>query len=332
MINNETEKICFVVLLKKNRIKSEKFTSTFCIKLALIYVDFFNLRMKNFKTFAAYNEYLGLNQPLDNDIDVGYYDPPNMLSKSEAVAVDFYRISIKINLINKNTPTKKPITAVFFNSPEMVVNEGWDVEPTYQGMYLQLSKKFIEENRFLFKTYLDYGQHEALYLTDEEVKEISAVFKLMMKYYESEKRNFNVLLSYVNVLISLVEAFYKRQFSTDPKQYNHIVTDFQQSIIDYYNQPVSQLPNVQYFADQLGLTANYLGDIVKHFTQKSALENIHDFVIKKAKELLLENQKMNTTEVAYELGFEYPNYFSKFFKKQVNLTPKEFRLQAMKKK
>jgi AraC-like DNA-binding protein len=288
--------------------------------------------MKLFTDFKTYNEYLGLNKPLDNDIDVGYYDPPNMRSKSEPISVDFYRISIKINLVNKTTPKSEPITAVFFNSPDLIVPASWDVEPTYQGMYLQLSKKIIEENRYLFKTYLDYGQHEALYLTAEEVQEISAVFKLMIKYYESEKRNFNVLLSYVNVLVSLVEAFYKRQFSTDPKEYNRIVTDFQQSIIDYYNQPVSQLPNVQYFADKLGLTANYLGDIVKHFTHKSALENIHDFVIKKAKELLVENKKLNTTEVAYELGFEYPNYFSKFFKKQVNLTPKEYRLQAIGKK
>ena len=284
--------------------------------------------MKNFTDFKTYNEYLGLNQPLDNDIDVGYYDPPNMLSSSELITVDFYRISIKINVVNRTIPISEPITAVFFNSPNLIVPTGWDVEPNYKGMYLQLSKKIIEENRYLFKTYLDYGQHEALYLTDQEVNEIEAVFLLMMKYYESEKKNYNVLLSYVNVLVSLVEAFYKRQFSTDPKEYNSIVTDFQQSIKEYYNQPVSQLPNVQYFADKLGLTANYLGDIVKHFTQKSALENIHDFVIKRAKELLVENPKLNTAEVAYELGFEYPNYFSKFFKKQVNLTPKEYRLQV----
>lgn len=284
--------------------------------------------MKNFTDFKTYNEYLGLNQPLDNDIDVGYYDPPNMLSSSELITVDFYRISIKINVVNRTIPISEPITAVFFNSPNLIVPTGWDVEPNYKGMYLQLSKKIIEENRYLFKTYLDYGQHEALYLTDQEVNEIEAVFELMMKYYESEKKNYNVLLSYVNVLVSLVEAFYKRQFSTDPKEYNSIVTDFQQRIKEYYNQPVSQLPNVQYFADKLGLTANYLGDIVKHFTQKSALENIHDFVIKRAKELLVENPKLNTAEVAYELGFEYPNYFSKFFKKQVNLTPKEYRLQV----
>jgi AraC-like DNA-binding protein len=286
--------------------------------------------MKHFKDFKTYNEYIGLNKPLDNDIDVGYYDPPNMLSKSEPISVDFYRISMKINFINKTTPDSKPITAVFFNSPNLMVPRGWDVEPTYQGMYLQLSKNIIEENRYLFKTYLEYGQHEALYLTEEEVQEISAVFQLMMKYYNSKERNFNILLSYVNVLVSLVEAFYKRQFSTNPKQYNRIVTDFQQGLKDYYNQPVQQLPSVQYFANKLGLTPNYFGDIIKHFTQKSALENIHEFVIKKAKELLEQNTLMNNTEVAYELGFEYPNYFSKFFKKQVNLTPKEYRLQAVK--
>ena len=281
--------------------------------------------MTKFSDFKSFNKYIGLPTPLDNNIDVGYYDSKNMLLKSEPVMVDFYRISIKINFTDKSVSNPKPSTAVFFNSPELA--NGWDVEPTYTGMYLQLSKKAIEENRFLFKTYLDYGQHEALYLNEKEVLEISAVFKLMMKYYESEKKHFGVLLSYANVLISLVEAFYKRQFSTDPKEYNRIVSDFQQSLVDYYNQPVNQLPSVQYFADKLGLTPNYLGDIVKHFTQKSAIENIHEIVIRKAKEMLESRSDLNNAEIAFELGFEYPNYFAKFFKKQVSLTPKEYRLQ-----
>jgi len=284
--------------------------------------------MTKFTDFKSFNKYIGLPTPLDNDIDVGYYDPQNMLLKSEPVMVDFYRISIKINFVDKSASNPKPITAVFFNSPELA--NGWDVEPTYTGMYLQLSKNAIEENRFLFKTYLDYGQHEALYLNEKEVQEISTIFSLMHKHYNSEKKKSGVLLSYVNVLVSLVEAFYKRQFSTDPKQYNRIVTEFQQSLIDYYNHPVSQLPTVQYFADKLGLTSNYLGDIVKHFTQKSAIENIHEFVIKKAKELITQNSSINTNEVAYELGFEYPNYFSKFFKKQVGISPKEYRHQVTK--
>ncbi len=283
--------------------------------------------MKKFIDFSSYNQYLGLAEPLNTDIDVGYYAPKEMLLKSAPIIVDFYRISIKMGYVDKFDANAKPLNAVFFNSPEIAV--GWDVDPTYTGMYVQLSKKIIEENRYLFKTYLDYGQHEALYLTDEEVQEISAVFQLMIKYYQREKRNLNVLLSYVNVLVSLVEAFYMRQFSTDPKQYNRIVTDFQQELVSYYTQPAAQLPSVQYFADKLGLTSNYLGDIVKHFTKKSAMENIHDFVIKKAKDLLGAHKEMNATEVAYELGFEYPNYFSKFFKKQVGLTPKEYREQAI---
>jgi YesN/AraC family two-component response regulator len=278
-----------------------------------------------FKDFESFNEYVGLKKPIDNDIDIGYYDSPNMRSQSEPVKADFYRISIKINYTDKSLPVPKPITAIFFSSPDMV--NGWNVEPNYTGMYVQLSKKIIDENRFLFKTYLDYGQHEALYLTESEVEEINTLFGLMYKYYKSKKQDFGVLLSYANVLISVIEAFYNRQFSTNPKQYNRIVTDFQQSLKDYYNQPVKQLPNVQYFADKLDLTPNYLGDIIKHFTNKSALENIHEFVIKKAKDLLEKNDSMNNTQVAYELGFEYPNYFSKFFKKQVNLTPKEYREQ-----
>lgn len=282
--------------------------------------------MKIFKQFKEFNEYVGLKMPIDNDIDIGYYDSINMRSKSEPVRADFYRISIKIDYTDRSQGIPKPVTAIFFSSPNMI--NGWDVEPNYTGMYVQLSKKIIEENRFLFKTYLDYGQHESLYLTESEVQEINTIFGLMFKYYNTKGQNSGILLSYVNVLISVIEAFYNRQFSTNPKQYNSIVTNFQQNLNDYYNQPVKQLPSVQYFADKLGLTPNYLGDIIKHYTQKSAIENIHEFVIKKAKELLKENTSMNNTDVAYALGFEYPNYFSKFFKKQVNLTPKEYRMQT----
>jgi AraC family transcriptional activator of pobA len=287
--------------------------------------------MTLFKDIESFNKYLGVAPPLDSNIDIGFYDVPKMRLKSEPVSIDFYRISIKSNFLDKsvadfNPRNPKPITAVFFNSPG--VSGGWDIEPTFNGMYLQISKSLIEENRFLFKNYLDYGKHEPLQLTEKEEQEIRTIFGLMLKYYNSKKESFAVLLSYVHVLVSLVEAFYKRQFSSNPVQYSPIVSGFQQLLINYYNQPVNQIPTVQYFADKLGLTPNYLGDIIKHFTQKSPLENIHEFVIKKAKEMLEKRSDLNNTEIAYELGFEYPNYFAKFFKKQVNLTPKEYRLQV----
>jgi len=286
--------------------------------------------MKMFKDFESFNEYIGLPKPLDNDIDIGYYDAKKMRSKSEAVTVDFYRISIKSNFIDKTAAKPSPINAVFFNSPGLATH--WDVESTFNGMYVQLSKKLIEENRFLFKNYLDYGEHEALQLTEKEEQEIRTVFSLMLKYYDSRQNNYGVLFSYVHVLVSLVETFYIRQFSTHPKQYNRILSDFQQYLKEYYNKPAKQLPTVQYFADKLHLSSNYLGDIIKHFTNKSAIENIHDFVIKRAKQLLEERSDLNNTEIAYELGFEYPNYFAKFFKKHVSLTPKEYRAKPQSKK
>lgn len=287
--------------------------------------------MTLFKDFASFNRYLGVAKPLDSNIDIGYYDVPKMRLKSEPVSIDFYRIAIKSNFLDKsasdfNPDNPKPITAVFFNSPGL--SGGWDIEPTFNGMYLQISKNLIEEHRFLFKNCLDYGQHEPLQLTEKEEQEIRTVFGLMLKYYNGKRENFEILLSYVHVLISLVEAFYKRQFSSNPVQYSPIVSEFQRLLINYYNEPLKHIPTVQYFADKLGLTPNYLGDIIKHFTQKSPLENIHEFVIKKAKEMLEERSDLNNTEIAYELGFEYPNYFAKFFKKQVNLTPKEYRLQV----
>lgn len=245
------------------------------------------------------------------------------------MAIDFYRISIKSNFIDKSVPgydpqTTKPLNAVFFNSPE--IGGGWDMEPNFNGIYLQFSKKMIEDNRFLFKNYYNYGLHEPLLLTEDEEKEIRMIFSLMLKYYEQKKDNFTVLISYVHVMVSLVESFYKRQFSTNIKQYSPIVSEFQQQLMGYYNHPVNQIPAVQYFADIMGLTPNYLGDIIKQITKKTAIENIHEFVIVKAKEMLENRNDLNAMEIAYVLGFEYPNYFSKFFKKQTGLAPKEYRL------
>lgn len=286
--------------------------------------------MKVFKDFSSFNEYIGLAKPLDDNIDIGYYDVSKMLLKSEPMAVDFYRISIKSNFIDKtvsgyNPNDPKPISAVFFNSP--IHAAGWDVEPTYNGIYIQFSKKFLEEHRFLFKNYLNYGEHEALYLSEKEENEIRTVFELILPYYTPERMNMEIMISYIHVLVSLVESYYNRQFATHPKLYNQILSDFQQELIFFYNQPVTQLPTVQHFAEKLNLTPNYLGDIIKHFTKKSAIENIHAFVVEKAKELLEKRMDLNTTEIAFELGFEYPNYFSKFFKKHLNVTPTAYRNQ-----
>jgi AraC family transcriptional regulator, transcriptional activator of pobA len=286
--------------------------------------------MKFFKDFASHNDYVGLPKPLGNNLDIGFYDGSTIRLRSEPVMIDFYRISIKSNYMDINAPgydpeNPQPITGVFLNSPERPLT--WNLQSQFNGIYLHISKKLMEEHPFLFRNYLGYGEHEALYITAHEEKEIRLIFDLMRKHYDKNQDHLDVLLSYAHVLISLIESFYHRQFSADSKKYNRIVSEFQQLLNDYYNQQVRQLPSVQYFADQLHLTPNYLGDIIKHFTNKSAIETIHAFVIKRAKGLLKDRRDLNNSEIAYELGFEYPNYFAKLFKKLTQLTPKEYRNQ-----
>ncbi|AJW62927.1 hypothetical protein VO54_01450 [Elizabethkingia miricola] len=84
------------------------------------------------------------------------------------------------------------------------------MEPGFNGIYLQFSERLIDENRFLFKNHYNYGLHEPLLLIEEEEKEIRMIFNLMLNYYEQKKDNFTVLISYVHVMVSLIESFYKR--------------------------------------------------------------------------------------------------------------------------
>lgn len=282
--------------------------------------------MKLFDNFEDFNNYVGLTQPFDLNIDVGEY-PASTLLKSEGIGFDFYRISFKTNYYNPEINTSNtPITAIFFNSPGNFYE--WDLAESFEGFYLHISKEIINKHRYLFQNYLEYGEHEALYLKESEEKELINIFKLIISHYNHKLEDYDVLISYVNLLLNLVESFYKRQFKTETKKYNLIVSEFQQLLMEYYNQPFEGVPTVNYFAQKLKLSANYLGDIIKSYTNKSAIETIHEFVIDKAKEKLMQTNS-TSADVAYELGFDYPNYFSKLFKKQTNVTPKQFKTQQI---
>lgn len=272
--------------------------------------------MITLKKFKEHNDYVGLPDPKNEHIDVGLYDNSEMRMKSEPVKIDFYRISYKRNYGENGQD------AVLLYSPEHPLE--WDLEDQLKGYYLQLSKELINKHRYLFQNHMEYGQHEPLYLTETEEQEIEDIFESLLRHYKEHPENTSVLISYAHVLMTLIENFYKRQFSTDIKKYNRIVTEFQQLLHDYYNRETDRLPNVQYFADELHLTPNYLGDIIKHHTDKTAIETIHDYIIQKAKDLLRRDHS-NMSQIAYELGFEYPNNFSKFFKNHTEQTPSAFR-------
>ncbi|WP_268122386.1 helix-turn-helix domain-containing protein [Roseivirga pacifica] len=282
--------------------------------------------MLNFKDFEAFNSYVGLPNPLNAHVDVGQYDKEVRLDSSP-IQIDFYRISFKTNYINTDSPeytpeNPKPLTAVFFNSPGKVYE--WHLEDEFKGYYLHLSKELIDKNRYLFQNYLEYGEHEALYLTEGEKSEIIQLFELLLsKQFEQSKLD-ELQLAYINLMLRLIESFYKRQFKTDTHRYSHIIVEFQQLLKDYYKRPVKEVPSVHLLAEKMNLSPNYLGDIVKSLTQKSAIDTIHEHIMNEAKKML-EEGRLNNMEVAFALGFDYPNYFSKFFKKRASLSPSEYR-------
>ncbi len=282
--------------------------------------------MKKFLDFTSFNQYIQVHSPKNDDIDIGAY-PESTLLQSPEIGMDFYRISFKTNYTNPELPdfdpnNPKPITAVFFNSPGKLY--AWDLNDKFEGFYLQLSKKIIEKNRYLFQNFLEYGYHEALFLTKQEEQEIVLLYENLITKYEAKNTSQEVLLAYVNLILNLVESFYRRQFATEIEKTNYIVREFQQLLKESYADGFANLPSVRFFARKMNLTANYLGDIIKAHTQKSALEHIHEFITEKAKKMIVESQLTNT-EIAFQLGFNYPNYFSKFFKKQTQLSPSEYR-------
>lgn len=284
--------------------------------------------MRTFKNFREYNYYVGMPEPRNEHIDLGRYryaKKPRL--SSSPIMIDYYRISYKSNYLNRVAPSYDPenpqaVSGLFFYSPKTPLE--WDLESMIEGYYLQLSKEIINRHRYLFQNYMEYGSHEVLVLKESEEKEIKDIFNSLMRHYEENPENTSLLISYTHVLVTLIESSYNRQFATEFKRYNRIVTEFQQMLRDYYGNKVTQIPSVQYFADRLNLTPNYLGDIVKHHTGLSAIETIHDFIVEKAKRMLRESPS-NMSEIAYSLGFEYPNNFSKFFKKNTGYTPSEFR-------
>lgn len=149
-------------------------------------------------------------------------------------------------------------------------------------------------------------------------------------YQEYEKENYaqGIIVSYASLILSYVESFYKRQFESRKTAYNKVVDDFYLRLNAYFNenQDTITLPSVTYFAEKANLSANYFGDVIKHFTGISPQDHIRDNIIQTAKNKLSQTS-LSVSEIAYSLGFDYPTYFTRFFRKETGFTPSVYRNQ-----
>ena len=178
-------------------------------------------------------------------------------------------------------------------------------------------------------TFFSYTSNEALHLSSDEC----GIIQNYMEHIERELNhpidNFSrqLFVSNIEVLLNYCMRFYERQFASREKLNNDVLARFEQLLNGYWDSGAAKLhglPTVKYFADKLCLSPNYFGDLIKSVAGRSAQECIQSQITEMAKEAIL-NPRLNTKQIADMLGFQYPQHFSRFFKKQVGCTHKEYR-------
>lgn len=186
---------------------------------------------------------------------------------------------------------------------------------------------FRKINRY---TFFSYSVNEALHLSARERKVLlSLLDKIEFELEQNlDKHSKNLIVSNIELFLDYCTRFYDRQFLTRETENQSSLGRFQILLNSYFSSDKPQklgLPSVGYFAEQLHLSANYFGDLVKKETGKTAKELIQEKLVEMAKEKIFDPNK-SVSEIAYELGFKYPQHFSRLFKKQVGYSPTQFKL------
>lgn len=178
-------------------------------------------------------------------------------------------------------------------------------------------------------SFFSYDVHEALHLSDKEKQTLNdCVAKIRDEYNERiDNHSQRVVVSSLELLLNYCLRFYERQFNTRTAKNRDVVTQVEDTLKTYYQS--GQLieygsPSIQYLADKVHLSSTYLSDLLKKETGRSAKDHINDFLIEKAKNLLLSTED-SVSEIAYTLGFNYPHYFSRLFKTKTGTTPQKYR-------
>lgn len=220
-----------------------------------------------------------------------------------------------------------------FFSPGQVISTDSTDEKALNGLWLVFHSDFLR-NYPLAKTIKEYGffsyaVNEALHLSEKEEAMLTSILQNIEQEYHSVIDTFSqdVIVSHMDLLLTYCNRFYNRQFITRKHASNDLLVNLEAILSAYFageNVQEMGLPTVQYISDKLHLSPNYLSDLLRNLTGQSTQQHIHNKLIEKAKDIL-STTSLSVGEIAYQLGFEYPQSFSKLFKSKTNLSPLEFR-------
>lgn len=180
-------------------------------------------------------------------------------------------------------------------------------------------------------TFFTYEVNEALHVSENERTVILDCLNIIQKELEHDidKHSKTLITTYIELLLGYCMRFYERQFITRSKANRDVQTRFEALLDEYFEENFAErdgLPSVKFFADKLCLSSNYFGDMLKKETGKAPQEYIQEKVIELAKNRISDTEE-TVTQIAYSLGFQYPQHLCRLFKKRVGCTPNEYRAQ-----
>lgn len=228
-------------------------------------------------------------------------------------------------------------TLVFFAPGQVVDIEVSDEPIKPSGIALLFSPELLQGTELARRindySFFAYTSHEALHLSERERQSFIRIVEEIREEmaHAIDKHSRKILCSHIELMLNQCLRFYDRQFITREQPNKDILHRFETLLSEYFESDKPQklgFPIVSYFAEQLHLSANYFGDLIKRETGKTAQEMIQLHTLERAKNMLL-LRTLSISEIAYALGFEYPNHFTRLFKSKVGLTPTAYIRQAI---
>ncbi|WP_342648480.1 helix-turn-helix transcriptional regulator [Mucilaginibacter sp. CSA2-8R] len=293
------------------------------------------------KTIAEYHRLLELPAPEHPLVSVVKFEdmayPPKYASK--ALMHNFYSIALKRTFQAKLKYGQQEVDfdkgVMLFMAPMQVLSISGPPETAagHQGWLLLVHPDLLWNtslaNKIRRYEYFDYKASEALHLSDAEEQMIVDIMQKIVQEYRSRLDDFsqNVIVAQLELLLTYAERFYQRQFITRKAGNHQMITRMEELLNKYFEadqQALKGIPSVNYFADELHLSPNYLSRLLKTLTGQSTKQFITNKVIDLAKEKL-STTNLGMKEIAYLLGFEHPQSFSKQFKRRTSMSPLEFR-------
>ena len=295
------------------------------------------LNIRKINSIKELHSFLGLPSPLNPLLTIIDHSKTqnNKQHTNQKLLLDFYNISIKRSFKGKLKYGKNVYDfddgTMSFIAPNQIISVDSKEERNIDGWSLLFHPDLIRQyplgKAIKNYGYFSYTVNEALHLSDEEDKTIEVIIKNIQREIDSRLDNFSqdVIVSNLELLLSYCNRFYSRQFITRKMATNDLLSNFE-NILDKYFTFNSGLPipTVEKLAAELNVSSSYLSDMLRNLTGQNTQQHIHEKLIEKAKGILT-TTNFTVSEIAYQLGFEYPQSFSKLFKSKTNLTPLEYK-------